>query len=72
MIAFEVIVYALILLGFIGCGVLVYRKEKKDWNGGVCPKCGRKLTKIEGDARGYMCESCRDHWVWLVFFKPKE
>jgi hypothetical protein len=72
MIMFEIIMYALVLLGFIGCGVLVYRKEKRDWNKGVCPKCGGKLKQIGNDNMGYMCESCREYWVWFSLFRPKE
>ena len=72
MLVFEIIIYALILLSFVGCGVLVYRKEKRDRNNGVCPKCGSRLSKIGGDNKGYMCESCREHWVWFTIFKPKE
>lgn len=65
MIVFEIIIYALVLLGFIGYGILTYRKEKCDWNNEVCPKYG-------GDTKGYMCESCCSHRVWFVFFKLKE
>ena len=72
MLIFEIIIYALVLLGFIGCGVLVYRKEKRDWNKGVCPKCGGKLKQIGGDSMGYMCENCRKYWIWFSLFKPSE
>lgn len=72
MIMFEVIIYCIIILGFICCVIWAYQKEKKDWNGGRCPKCGAKLTKILNDNKGYMCESCRDYWVWFTIFEPKE
>ena len=72
MIMFEIIIYCIVILGFIGGGVLVYRKEKKDWNGGRCPKCGAKLSRIGGDTKGYMCESCREYWIWFTIFEPEE
>lgn len=72
MLVFEIIIYCLLILGFIGCGILVYQWEKKAWNKGICPKCGGKLKQIGGDSMGYMCESCREYWVWFSLFRPKE
>lgn len=47
--------------------------EYKDFNGGVCPKCGKPLVKMDvdfkGEGRGYSCPGCIHvafvsfHWI---------
>ena len=68
---FEIIIYCLLILGFIGSGILVYQLEKKAWNKGICPKCGGKLKQIGNDNMSYMCKNC-EYWIWFSLFRPKE
>lgn len=56
------------IAGFI-CGIYL---EIKDYNKGVCPRCGNKLELFDRDSqggRGYVCRHCYFHtWVswWFV------
>lgn len=47
--------------------IIGIRLEKKAFNGGVCPLCGRNLRLFDFDSqggRGYKCEYCGYHtWV---------
>lgn len=65
----NLIIIVVILLGIIGC-VLAYRKDKRDWNNGICPKCGTPWRQFDTDSqggRGYNCEMrCNSIWIsWL-------
>jgi len=44
--------------------------EYKKFNGGVCPKCGKPLVKVDVDLdgdRGYYCYKCK--YAALVSFR---
>lgn len=41
--------------------------EKKDFNNGICPKCGNKLYHFDTDSqggRGYCCHKC-PYFTWI-------
>jgi tRNA(Ile2) C34 agmatinyltransferase TiaS len=43
--------------------------EYKNWNGGVCPKCGRKLEYFDTDSQGgegWTCDEC-DYTTWVSY-----
>ena len=67
LIAFAVM---LILLLSLSC-YIAYRLEKKDFNNGICPKCGKPLKHFDstfcGD-QGWICDDC-DYCVWISWFK---
>jgi hypothetical protein len=44
------------------------RSEKKEWNNGVCPYCGKPWKMFDTDssgARGYKCENM--HYCWITY-----
>ena len=49
--------------------------EKKDYNNGICPKCGQKLHHFDNDSqggRGYICDKCNyTTWVSYPFIDKK-
>ena len=53
---------------FLLIGIYARSAEKKDYNNGVCKKCGKKLKYFDsctfGD-RGYMCKN--GHTVWVSY-----
>ena len=61
------IVASFIIIGFIWC----YKKEKRDFNNGICPYCGNKLVHFDDDSQGgqgWRCNSC-DYVAWISWFK---
>jgi hypothetical protein len=59
------IVAALSIGGIIWC----YREEKREYNDGICPKCGTPLENFDVDSqggRGYVCTKC--HYVCWVSY----
>ena len=43
--------------------------EKKDWNGGYCPRCGGKWRCFATDSqggRGYKCDNCNNS-TWISY-----
>lgn len=47
------------------------RTERKNWNGGVCPKCGKELKHTNTDAHGcelWECPEC-GHSVCVSYLK---
>ena len=67
------VVEILIIAGIIAVVILgtVYaiHVEKKEYNKGVCPHCGKPLeffTIDSSGARGYMCDDCR-YYAWISY-----
>lgn len=57
---------AAFLFGSAIVGILI---EKKEYNSGCCPKCGKKLVQLDTDSqggRGYICEEC-DYCAWVSY-----
>lgn len=61
-----------IILGFVVCPWLFRMHEKKQYNNGVCPKCGHALRHFDscfnGD-EGYKCDHCGNTF-WTSWFRP--
>lgn len=47
------------------------RREKKDWNNGICPNCGHELRLFGCDSQGgdgWTCDDC-DYTTWVSYHK---
>lgn len=54
----------------IACFIWAYFEEKKAFNDGKCPRCGRPLMQITEDSQGgklYKCPKCK-YKVWVSYF----
>ena len=57
-----IIIVLIIILPFYS----IY-SEKKDFNKGICPRCGGKLHLFDTDSqggRGYCCHKCQ-YFTWI-------
>lgn len=62
---------------FFGVGFWARQCEKKDWNGGICPDCGRTWKAFDMDSqggRGYSCYTNLDQYsrrcdrtIWISY-----
>lgn len=55
-----------VLLGGVLWGI---NNEYKDFNNGVCPKCGKQLKFFDNDShggRGYCCDNCQ-YFTWVSY-----
>ena len=53
---------------------ILYIASVKQFNNGICKKCGGKMKYFDTDSQGsdgYMCEHC-GNTVWQSWYKPKE
>ena len=71
------ILIGLVLLVLIAFGMIIARNsEKKEYNDGICTKCGNKLRLFDEDSqggRGYHCDKCgRFVWVSYNVDKPRK
>lgn len=61
---FSSVVFCLLVFVLV-CGLVgmfvVRNIEKKEWNNGVCPKCGNDFKLIDGDSQGGRMYRC-DNW----------
>lgn len=67
------ILMTIVIIAFISTGIFARRKEKKDFNGGVCPRCGSRLKNFDmasDGSRGYDCPKC-DYTVWVSYNADK-
>lgn len=63
-----------IIIAIVGicilCGILYGIKvERKKFNNGVCPKCGKQLKHFDTDSqggRGYCCNDCH-YFTWVSY-----
>lgn len=65
MIIFLIIVLIIVVFGPLWC----ISREHKDFNNGVCPKCGKQLRNFDMDSqggRGYICDNC-DYTTWVSY-----
>lgn len=54
---------------FIGSGIIARNIEKKDYNKGVCPRCGERLGCFDmasDGSRGYTCDHC-SYTTWCSY-----
>ena len=57
---------AVFLFGSAIVGILL---EKKEYNRGICPYCGKKLVQLDTDSqgnRGYVCYEC-SYYTWISY-----
>lgn len=57
----------LIVILTVSLGLLGALLERKDWNKGKCPECGRDWRYFGSTScgdRGYMCDNCR-RAIWI-------
>ena len=66
---------ALILLLFITLFFIILcyaiRRERKDWNNGICPICGHELRcfgQYSGGIDGWTCDKC-NYTTWVSYHK---
>lgn len=65
MIYVSFIILILLILGVLWC----INTEYKDFNNGVCPKCGKQLKCFDIDShggRGYCCDNCQ-YFTWVSY-----
>ena len=64
------IISSAVVLAMLITWVLIVRyHEKKGFNNGICPKCGKKLKHFDSDVdgnRGYRCLDC-DYTTWCSY-----
>ncbi len=64
------IVLLILFIIFVICGIsFAIYIEKKDFNNGKCPKCGKQLKLFDVDSqggRGYCCYDCR-YYAWISY-----
>ncbi len=67
-----IVVASFILICVIVLGMCLCRlSEKKNYNNGICPKCGEKLVCTDIDSQGGRCYSCKndncDYTCWISY-----
>ena len=70
---FAIIMTVVLVTIIISVLIYIFYIEPKDFNKGICPKCGTKLRCFDTDsssARGYCCDNC-DYTVWVSWFADK-
>jgi endogenous inhibitor of DNA gyrase (YacG/DUF329 family) len=63
------IIGILVLLFFASGIIWAMNQEYKEYNNGICPKCGKPLKWFDTDShggRGYCCNECR-YYVWVSY-----
>ena len=51
--------------------ISLYMNEKREYNNGICPECGKKMNLLyidEDGERSYVCEDCV-YAVWISLKK---
>lgn len=69
----NIICIIIILFVLVGC-LYGHYSEAKDFNNGICPKCGNKLEYFDTDSqggRGYCCRKC-EYYTWVSWFADKK
>lgn len=59
----------IIIIAFIYGILYGIKVERKGFNNGVCPKCGKQLKRFDTDSqggRGYCCNDCR-YFTWVSY-----
>lgn len=66
-----IIICTIILIGIICVPIVGYFQEKKEFNNGICPKCGGNLELFDVDSqggKGYNCNKCKKYFCWTNWF----
>ena len=69
----QFVIYGLVLLAAIVGSIRCYVQEKKDFNDGICPHCGKPLIHFDDDSQGgqgWCCDDCK-YFVWITWIKHK-
>ena len=65
-----ILLIGLVLLVLLAFGMNIARNnEKKEYNDGICTKCGNKLRLFDIDSqggRGYHCSKC-GRFIWVSY-----
>lgn len=64
---YQFIVYAIAIMVVLGLFFRSRYVDKKNYNGGVCPRCGNKLVNDDMDSQGgrrYFCDKC-GYFTWI-------
>lgn len=68
-----ILAISIILIYIIIC-FIAYFVEKRNFNNGICPKCGNPLKHFDdcfcGD-QGWTCDNC-GYTTWISWFKIKD
>lgn len=65
----DILIYILIvfvIIWLVGIPLCVL-DDKKQYNNGICPDCGKELVHIDTDSqggRGYLCKNC-GYITWI-------
>jgi len=68
------LIFAILIMLFIGFSILAITSDKKEWNRGKCPVCDLKWRLFDVDSqggRGYTCDKC-DKTIWISYPVDKE
>lgn len=65
-----VIIICILIVILVISGILTAMYfEYKDFNNGICPRCGKRLKHFDTDSqggRGYCCNSCK-YFTWVSY-----
>lgn len=71
----DFLIFVILMSAIIGIFIVALRlaahAEAKDWNGGYCPRCGKKLRHFGCDSQGgdgWCCDAC-DYTTWVSYHK---
>ena len=71
--AFNALIVLVAVGLFVGVGLpCAIRNEKRGFNNGICPICGKKLEHFDDDSqggRGYCCPSTTHNYFTWVSYK---
>ena len=63
------LVYTILMIILLPVGIILgIRSDKKDFNNGICPRCGAPLRHFDTDSqggRGYNCTGCGKYYTWI-------
>ena len=68
---FQLAIVSIFILLMICGAIECYISEKKDFNNGICPHCGKPLIHFDDDSQGgqgWCCHNCR-YYTWISWFK---
>lgn len=67
---YMVYIACIVIIVLVISGILYGIKvEYKDFNSGICPKCGKRLKHFDTDSqggRGYCCYDCH-YFIWISY-----
>lgn len=63
-------VLAILVISWIISFFIIIKHEKKEFNNGICPRCGERLEHTSTDSQGgrlYSCPKCNKYDVWISY-----